>query len=182
MFPKSSHIWPALVIAAAAWIAPSRPIMAQQAAPHLIPQSQAVEHKEVLEQLTALTHHKGAVGAAASEVLVLMKRHMAREQEFIQPPLTLLPLVAEGKVTPDMAWALPMIERTKAEREQIFTEHTEIIEGLNALSAAAAKAHDTAAKEFAESAAADSLTDFEILIPALLLMGDTLQAKLPAAH
>ncbi|PPQ29153.1 hypothetical protein [Rhodopila globiformis] len=180
MLSKSSRMW--LVAAAAAWIVPSQPIMAQQPEQHLIPQSQIIEHKETLEQLTALTHHPGEVGEAASRLLVMMKRHMAREEAFIQPPLTLLPEVAAGKVTPDMAWALPMIKRTQAEHEQIFIEHTEITDGLNELATAAEKAGDKNAQAFAESAAADSLTDFEILIPTLTLLGNALEAKLPAAH
>ena len=32
------------------------------------------------------------------------------------------------------------------------------------------------------SAAGDSLTDLEILEPTILMIGDTLRAKLPAAH
>ena len=80
------------------------------------------------------------------------------------------------------AWALPMTDRVKAEQEQIFIEHTEITEALNGLVVAATKAHDNDAKEFAESAAADSLNDLEILVPAVLMVGDTLHSKLPAAH
>ncbi|MDR3534477.1 MAG: hypothetical protein P4L90_28430 [Rhodopila sp.] len=156
---------------------------AQTAAPqHLIPQSLQIEQKETLEQISMLARRKGPVGVAAGKALVLFKKHIAREQEFILPPLTLLPLLAEGKVTPDMAWALPMTDRVKAEREQIFDEHTEITEALNQLVVAAAVAHDNDAKEFAESAAAESLNDLEILQPTLLLIGDILHSKLPAGH
>jgi hypothetical protein len=47
---------------------------------------------------------------------------------------------------------------------------------------AATKAHDKEAAEFAEAAAADSLNDVELLEPTVLLIGDYLRAKLPAAH
>ena len=47
------------------------------------------------------------------------------------PPLTLLPNLADGKVTPDMAWALAMTDRVKAERDQIFEEHTRMTDALN---------------------------------------------------
>jgi hypothetical protein len=171
----------ALTLGGAAWITPGG-AAAQPAPDHLIPQSLQIEHKETLEQITALAKHKGPVGVAAGKVLVLYKKHAAREDEFIFPPLTLLPYLADGKVTPDMAWALPMTDRVKAEQEQIFIEHTEITEALNGLVVAATKAHDNDAKEFAESAAADSLNDLEILVPAVLMVGDTLHSKLPAAH
>lgn len=152
------------------------------ASTHPIPQSLSVGHRETIEQLTMLAHKKGPVGAAASHVLEVKKRHIAREVEFILPPLILLPRLAAGQVTPDMAWALPMTDRVRAEEEQIFEEHTKITDALNQLVAAADKAHDQEAKEFAESAAADSLGDMEILQPTLLLIGDILRSKLPAAH
>jgi hypothetical protein len=137
---------------------------------------------ETGEQLSMLAKRKGPVGAAAARVLALYDDHVAREREFILPPLTLLPLLADGKVTPDMAWAIAMTDRVKAEREEIFNEHTRITEALNRLVVAAAAAHDNDAKEFAESAAADSLNDLEVLEPTLILIGDILHSKLPAAH
>jgi hypothetical protein len=156
--------------------------VAQTTQKHLIPQSLQVAHKETLEQLTALTRHKGPVGVAAGKVLVLYKQHAVREEEFIFPPLSLLPYLADGKVTKDMAWALPMTDRVRAESEQIFEEHTRLTDALNNLTVVATKAKDIDAKEFAENAAADSLNDLEVLQPTLMLIGDVLRAKLPAAQ
>jgi hypothetical protein len=156
--------------------------LAAQTTPHLVPASIQNAQKETLEQLGLLAAKPGPVGTSAGKVLVLLRQHTARENEFILPPLTLLPYLADGKVTPDMAWALPMVDRVKAEREQIFNEHAEITEALNGLIVAATAANDQDAKEFAESAAADSLADLEILEPTILLIGDTLRSKLPAPH
>jgi hypothetical protein len=189
MHLRSSTLLTLLAFTAAAWMAPclvttGSAAMAQPApaATRLIPQSLQISHKETLEQLTLLTRKKGPVGVAANKALVVFRRHIAREQEFILPPLTLLPLLAEGKVTPEMAWALPMTDRVRAEREQIFEEHTKITDALNELIVAATRANDRDAKEFAETAAADSLGDMEILEPTLLIIGDILHSKLPAAH
>ncbi len=156
--------------------------LAAQTAPHLVPASVQNAQKETLEQLGVLAAKPGPVGAEAGKVLVLLKKHAARENEFILPPLTLLPDLADGKVTPDMAWALPMVDRVKTEREQIFNEHASITEALNGLIVAATAANDQEAKEFAENAAADSLADLEILEPTILLIGETLRAKLPGSH
>jgi hypothetical protein len=191
MHPKSPKPLTLMALTAAAWmapsfVAPSSQAMAQPAPvasrPHLIPQALRIEHKETLEQVSLLAKRKGPVGTEAGKVLVLLKQHMAREETFILPPLTLLPLLADGKVTPDMAWALPMTERLRADREEIFEEHTRITDALNGLIVAALRAHDNDAKEFAETAAADSLTDLEIFQPTLLLIGDILRSKLPAGH
>jgi hypothetical protein len=189
MRPRSPTLLTLMAFTAAAWVAPSLVAPASQAmaqpadAPtRPIPQSLRIAHKETLEQLSALVRKKGPVGAAAGRALVVFKRHMAREEEFILPPLTLLPRLADGKVTPDMAWALPMTDRVRAEREEIFEEHTKVTDALNELIVVATRANDRDAKEFAESAAADSLSDLEILEPTLLIIGDILRSKLPAAH
>jgi hypothetical protein len=183
MHPGSFAVIGIVALAGAACAAPWRTATAQDAAAaHPIPQALRIEQKETVEQLTILAAKPPPVGPAAKEALTLLERHYARERDFILPPLTLLPLLADGKATPDMAWAVPMTERVRAEREQIFNEHSEVTEALNALMVAAVEANDTEAKEFAESAAGDSLTDLEILEPAILMIGDTLRAQLPAAH
>ena len=154
---------------------------AAQAPSHVgdIPQSLRLEHDDTLHQLTLLSHHPGPVGVEARKALAVFKEHLQREEAFILPPLTLLPDLASGKVSPDMKWAIEMADRTKAEREKTFQQHTEITDAMNALLAAARKAHDTAAADFAQSAVADSLNDLELLEPMTIVIGDYLKAKLP---
>ena len=159
------------------------PAVAQPASQsHDIPQSLKLEHQDTLEQLTALTKHRGEVGVEARKALDLFKKHRQREEEFILPPLTLLPLLADGKITPEMKWAIAMADRVKAEREDIFQQHTQITDAMNALATAAKKANDTAALAFAQSAVADSLNDIELLEPMAIVIGDYLRAKLPAGQ
>lgn len=152
-----------------------------QPAPHKgdIPQSLRVEHNDTLEQLSQLAKHRGAVGEEARKALVLFKQHIEREEAYILPPLTLLPLLAAGKVTSDMKWAIAMADRVKAERDEIFQEHTRITDAMNALATAAQKTHDAAAFDFAKSAAADLLNDIELVEPMTIVIGDYLKAKLP---
>ncbi len=155
---------------------------AETASQHLLPQSIQVATQDTMEQLTDLAKRKGPVGVAAQQALEVYSKHAAREREFILPPLTLLPYLADGKVTPDMAWALTMTDRVRAEREEIFNEHAQLTDALNHLADVASKAHDKEAEEFARFAAADDLNDMEILEPTLILINDVLRAKLPAAH
>jgi hypothetical protein len=144
-----------------------------------IPQSLKLEHENTLEQLTALTRRSGAVGVEARKALGLFKRHVQREQDYIVPPLTLLPLLADGKFSPDMKWAIAMADRVKADREQIFQEHAQITDAMNALATAARQARDAGALSFAEGAVADSLNDVELIEPMTIVIGDYLRAKLP---
>lgn len=147
-----------------------------------IPQSLRLEHQDTLQQLATLARRRGAVGEEARKAQALFVKHLQREDAYILPPLTLLPLLADGKVSPDMKWAVDMAERVKADRDEIFQEHTQITDAMNALAAAAQKAHDTAALDFAHAAVADSLNDSELIEPMTIVIGDYLKAKLPAGQ
>ena len=167
--------------AAAALCAPLGVVRAQTApAVHLIPQSLQNEHAEDLEKLDMIAKRPGKVGEIAGKAIALFKRHESTEKEYIMPALTLLPLLADGNVTPDMAWAVAMSDRVGANRELIFQQHTAMTDILAQLVEAADAAHDEDAKEFAEAAAGDALNDVEILEPMVLVVGDYLKMKLAA--
>jgi cytochrome c556 len=176
---------PAIAMSAALILAVivAGPAVAQSAS-HVgdIPQAMRVEHDNTLQQLTALSQRHGPVGVEARKALALFKAHLQREEEFILPPLTLLHELADGKVSPDMKWAIAMSDRVKAEREKTFQEHTQITGAMSAIAAAARKAHDAAALDFAQAAVADSLTDLEPIEPMSIVIGDYLKAKLPAGQ
>ena len=181
MRPRSTAMFALVAIAAAVGAAQAQPGVATES-PHTIPQAQVIEHQENLERLTALAAHPGQVGAIAHRAIALYKQHNARETEYILPPLVLLPYIADGKVTPDMAWALAMTDRVKADREVIFDEHTKVIAVLNDLQSAGQRAHDREAVEFARGAATDALNDVEILEPTVVMIGDVLHARLTPGH
>lgn len=150
--------------------------------PHALPQSLLLEHQETMERLTALSARPGRVGVVAKQALALFRRHTDREMDYILPPLTLLPDLADGHVTPDMQWALVMADRVKADREVIFQEHTEVTDILNALLVAGQAERDAEAVDFAQAAATDSLNDVEILEPTVVMIGDVLRARLAPGH
>ena len=183
MSPRSSTVTALLAFSALGWAAMAGVAVSQPVASappvHAIPQSLVFEHQETLDRLTLLAKRPGEVGEVARKALVLFRRHTAREQEYILPPLTLLPEIADGKASPDMAWALAMCDRVKADREVIFQEHADVTDVMNELLAAGTRAHDADAVEFAKSAVGDSLNDLELLEPTVVMIGDYLRAKLP---
>jgi hypothetical protein len=194
MHPPSPKRLALLGFAAAALILPISVAHAQSATPaptvpapaaavsHPIPQSLRIEHAEDREKLELLSKRPGKVGEIARKAIALFDRHASTEAEYIMPPLTLLPILADGKVTPDMAWAVAMTDRVRASREQIFQQHVEVTDVLIQLVAAAETAKDNEAKEFAEAAAGDAMNDVEILEPTVLVIGDYIRMKLAAGH
>jgi hypothetical protein len=169
----------ALVILAAMGSGSLGPAAAQTAPQaHDIPQSFKVAHQDALDELTAIGKKRTRTGLIARQAIAAVKKHFEREEEYILPPLTLAPSLANGHVTPDMKWAIAMADRIKADRETIFVEHTVITEWMNELAAAAEKSHEADVIAFARGAVADSLNDTEVNEPMAIVIGDYIRAKL----
>ncbi len=147
---------------------------------HDIPQSVALEHKSVLAYLRRIAEKPTAEGAAAQKVIDLLVPHMAKEEEFILPPLTLLPELAAGKVTPDMRWAIPLAERVQKEQAALLKIHDGLSEAFIALLDAAETENDEVTVGFTKDLAADDLGDREVTEPLTILVGKVLRSRLPA--
>ena len=77
-----------------------------------------------------------------------------------------------------MTWALPMIDRVKAEQAENTKVHEQITAQLMALFAAADDANDEEAGRVAREIAGDLLHDDEVTEPTVILLGEYLRAKL----
>ncbi|HUK08975.1 MAG TPA: hypothetical protein VLX09_13965 [Stellaceae bacterium] len=169
-----------MVISPLVALSPGRSALGQASrSAHDIPQAVRIEHEETLRQLSAIARRQSRTGEIARKALPVFKEHFQREEEYILPPLTLAPAIAEGRVTPDMRWAIAMADRIKADSNTIFTEHTVITEWMNELATAAERSHERDVVDFARGAVADSLYDVEVTEPAAIVIGEYLRAKLP---
>ena len=144
----------------------------------IIPRPLKLEHDELHEQLRKATRESGALGEAAIAVAKLMHPHFVKEEEYALPPLGLLPLLAKGKVTPDMAAVLPMTDKLKAELGQMLAEHKSIVDALRNLVDAAKRANKSEHAEFAEKLILHAQTEEEVSYPTAILIGEYLKVKL----
>jgi hypothetical protein len=156
----------------------SGPTAAQQKPP--IPHGLLSEHKTTLAHLHSLAREHGAVGVAAKHVLAVMVPHVQREEEFVLPLLGVIDELVDGKIGPDMAWAIAMSDRVVAERSKLYDEHTAIIDALNELAAAGRARHDANLVAFAEEVASEEVNDGEFVYPAAILAGKLVREKLAA--
>src|ERR1019366_10255262 len=67
----------------------------------MIPQSIRYEHTAIINRLTKEAAKDGGAAAVAQRLLVVMKAHFAKEEEFVFPPLGLLDQIAAGEVPSD---------------------------------------------------------------------------------
>src|SRR5512138_1592011 len=102
-----------------------------------IPHAMKVEHEELHHELENAIHSGGKTGFAAREVAEALHIHFESEEKYALPPLGLLPALAEGKITPEMAEVFTMTDTLKAELPHMLGEHQAIVAALKKMIAAA---------------------------------------------
>jgi hypothetical protein len=142
------------------------------------PESLKREHAELHAELLRATRAGGETGKAAKAVARLLHAHFEKEEQYALPPLGLLPALAEGKVTPEMAGVLESTDRLKAELPQMLKEHEEIVGALNRLAKAAKDEDKTEYVHFAEKLKLHAQTEEQVMYPAAVLVGEYLKLKL----
>ena len=143
-----------------------------------IPESPKVEHEKLHAELIKATEAGGKIGDAAKAVAKILHPHFVKEEEYALPPLGLLSLLAEGKVTSEMGNVLARTDRLKTELSQMLGEHKAIVAALKDLSYAAKKEKKMEYTYFAEKLMLHVQTEEEVLYPAAILVGEYLKLKL----
>jgi hypothetical protein len=135
-------------------------------------------HEELHADLARAGQMPGRLGETAREVARIMHPHFLREDEYAIPPLSLLPRLAKGQVTPDMADVLPLVARLKEEMPLMIEEHRAILGAVRAFAIAADDEEDEKYIRFAAELMVHAQLEEEVLYPAALLVGEYVKAKL----
>jgi hypothetical protein len=135
-------------------------------------------HEELHEEMVQATQLGGETGTAAKAVVKVLFPHVQREEEFAIPPLSLLPRLARGEVSPDMASVLNQSERMKGELARMFDEHKLIVEALRNFLRAATAEHHSGHARLAQKLILHAMMEEEVLYPASILVGEYLKLKL----
>ena len=97
------------------------------------PRSMKVEHEELHEELRKATKEKGPLGDAAKAVAKVLHPHFVKEEDYAMPPLGLLSVLAEGRVSAKMKDAIMMTNKLKKELNQMLKKHKEMVSALKKL-------------------------------------------------
>lgn len=143
-----------------------------------IPQSLKEEHQELHSELAHATQISGKIGDAARAVAEILHPHFVKEEEYALPPLGLLPLLAEGKVTPEMRRISALTDVLKTGLRQMLEEHKAIVAALDNLSRVAKKEKNWGVIHFVKKLILHAQTEEEVLYPAAILVGEYLKLKL----
>jgi len=142
------------------------------------PSSLRREHEELHADLARAGQMPGLLGQTAREVARIMHPHFLREDEYAMPPLSLLPRLAKGHVTPDMADVLPLVARLKEEMPLMIDEHRAILGAVRAFAMAAESEGDEKCIRLAAELTVHAQLEEEVLYPTAILVGEFVKAKL----
>ncbi len=143
-----------------------------------IPHAMNVEHEELHKELVKAIESGGKTKAAAIVVAEALHAHFGNEEEYALPPLGLLPALAEGKITPDMAEVFKMTDTLKAEMPHMLEEHKAIVAALQKLIEAAREEGKFGPISFAEKLTLHAQNEEEVSYPTAILIGEYLKLKL----
>jgi hypothetical protein len=146
-----------------------------------IPPSLQQEHEALHERLRQATQAGREVGEAAKALARLMHPHFVKEDQIALPPLGLLPALARGEWSAEMAGVLTLSDRLKAELPQMLAEHQTIVAALSTLREAAERAGRTEIVAFADALVAHARTEEEVMYPAAVLVGELVRQRLGQA-
>lgn len=143
-----------------------------------IPKPLIAEHEEILAELERATHAGGKTADAAKAVAAVLHPHALKEEEYALPPLGLLPALASGNVSPDMAQVLPLTDKLKQELPQMLAEHKEIVAALERLKISARAENKPEVENFAQALAQHALTEEQVTYPTAILIGEYVKLRL----
>ncbi len=144
-----------------------------------IPPSIQREHGEIHAALEEASRAPGGVGAAAKEVVAVMRAHFVREEQIALPELGLIASLASGDAVPEniLLEALAMTAALKTELPRMLEEHNAMRVAVEKLRAAARAAQAARYEELADHLALHAEMEEEVLYPAALLVGELIRAR-----
>lgn len=143
-----------------------------------IPKPLKEEHDELHAELANATQVSGRIGEAARAVADVLHPHFVKEEEYALPPLGILSLLAEGRISPDMKQVLAMTDRLKAELPEMLQEHKTIVVALKNMIDVAKKENKPEYARVAEKVILHAQTEEEVMYPTTILIGEYLKLKL----
>jgi hypothetical protein len=142
------------------------------------PTALKTEHEALSAEIRAAGKLEDRTGKAARLVERLLERHFALEDEFVFPPLGLLPALAQGTVEPEMAAAITMASKLHDEMPNLLAVQRTIVAALEELMVAAEEEGHADLVGFAENLMLHEEMERDIAYPAAILIGKYLQLRL----
>jgi hypothetical protein len=136
------------------------------------------EHQALYAEINKAAKLGDRTGNATRLVARLIERHFAKEEEFVLPPLGLLPDLAEGTIEPQMAAAITMAAKLHDQLPDLLAEQRVIVAALEELMATAESEGHAELVGFAEKLMLHEEIEEHVSYPTAILIGKYLQLRL----
>jgi hypothetical protein len=136
-----------------------------------VPAAIKAEHLELRAELDKAVRAGGMLGDAAEAVAHLLYPHLEEEEEYVLPPLSILPLLTGGEVTPEMGASLPMTNKLRAELPNLVQDHKAIDAELVKLARVAREELNWEYACYVDKFRSIAQFEERVLYPAVLLIG-----------
>ncbi|MDO9186986.1 MAG: hemerythrin domain-containing protein [Bacteroidia bacterium] len=142
-----------------------------------VPSSIKEEHKYLLDKIYKISLFQDSTGRVAIKLNDLMQHHFKEEEDYVLPPLGLLPLLSTGKLPEQSKEVIVLTEKLKSQLSHMSAEHQLIKAFMDELILVAAKENHPEIIEFEKELYKHANTEEEILFPTSILIGEYLKLK-----
>lgn len=106
-----------------------------------------------------------------------MLHHFQEEENYILPPLGLLPSLAKGQFPEHSKEIIMLSEKAKSQMDHMSAEHQLITAYIEELKQASTKENRPAIAEFEKEVSKHALSEEEVYFPAAIMVGEYLKLK-----
>lgn len=142
-----------------------------------VPSSIKKEHEYLLDKIHKITLFQDSTGHAAVKLNDLMQHHFNEEEDYVLPPLGLLPLLASGKLPEQSKAVILLCEKLKSQLSHLSAEHQLIKAFMDELKKAATNENHLEIIEFEKELQKHANTEEEVFFPTAILIGEYLKLK-----
>ncbi|MFS8083068.1 MAG: hemerythrin domain-containing protein [Ginsengibacter sp.] len=142
-----------------------------------VPSSIKETHAYLLAQLHKMLLYKDSSGRVAKKLEELMQHHFKEEEDFILPPLGLLPLLAKGQMPEQSKDVMLLCEKVQTMMDHMSAEHQLIEAYIEELKQASDNENQPSIIEFENEVIQHAKSEEEVFFPTSILIGKYLELK-----
>lgn len=142
-----------------------------------VPSSIKKEHEYLLDKIHKITLFQDSTGRTAIKLYDLMQHHFTEEEDYVLPPLGILPLLASGTLPEERNEVIQLCEKLKSQLSHLSAEHQLIKAFVDELIQSDTTENHPGIIEFEKELQKHANTEEEVFFPAAILIGEYLKLK-----
>jgi hemerythrin-like domain-containing protein len=142
-----------------------------------VPAAIKKEHEELLNKLKSLDLIKGKAEPIVAKLSELIQHHFKEEEDYVFPPLGILPLLAGGGLPEQSEKIIMLSEKFALQNTHIIVEHQMIRAYINELKDATVGEDHPEIVAFVDGLDKHAQMEEEVLFPTAILIGEYLKLK-----